>query len=212
MRFCNRQSLSTLVICLLHTIPLTGAEVETSGAASCRRPSPGESCLTAWDFAAAPRAFFWVEKFVHAGNTDEWQSVAGPFSSEKGVSSSSVEGGYLYRVVGCNDKTKAIECTGSTVFWAPLRPKDVESIPDRIDTPEGYYLRHKRSSELEQVIDYNRAILRKLVLEIDMMSMPPMTALPFDDLWDLPNDVDVGDATIDYNLQFAYPNHLKPIR
>ncbi len=208
MRFSDRSSSWLLTVGFLILGSNAIAETESHGLASCKRPGAGQACLTAWDFSRAPREYYWIERFVHADNIDDWQTIAGPFSSERVISDSTVEGGYLYRVVGCNDESRATDCLGSTVYWAPLRPVNVESIPDRIDTPEGYYLRHRNLSELEQVINYNRAILRKLVLEIDMTSMPPMTPLPFDDLGVLPDGVDVDDATIDYNLQSAYPYHI----
>jgi len=179
----------------------------------CKRPAAGEACLTAWDFTATPRAFHWVQRFVpnEIGNYG-WQPIAGPFAGVTGVTDESMEEGFLYRVVGCKDKTGSTDCVGSTVYWAPLRPKSIDEIPERIDTPHAYYKPRLGPGWLEQVIAYNRAMLKKVVYSIDMSSMPPMTALPFDDLRYLPDGIDLEDASIDFNVNSAYPKQVKPIR
>lgn len=194
---------------------LAAAQTELQPAASCNRSVAGAACSVGWDFAATPRPHYWVERFTYETKNGKWEPVMGPFSDNKGkgLTEATVDGGYLYRVVGCRDTSKKTDCIGSTVFWAPLRPESTDDIPDTIYVSESeYYIRHKHLSDLEQVIGYNIATLRQLVDVVDMKIMPPMTDLPFDDLWDLPEGVDDDDATIDYNVQFVYPKHVTPLK
>lgn len=207
MSICNWKQLPVFFVgSLFALVSIVGQADETFGTAMCKRTAPGESCSTAWDFTATPRTSYWVERFVYESSAVEWQNVAGPFAGHEGSTDELVEGGFLYRVVGCNDKSKSIDCIGSTVFWAPQRPKNLDDIPDIVNTPEGYYLRDKEHSAEEQILDYNIALIRKLVTTVDMKSMPPMTELPFRDPRDLWGEdaIILEDATLSYNVYILY--------
>jgi hypothetical protein len=177
------------------------------GRASCHRDTPGSDCAAAWDFSSMPRSFFFVERFEFDQEKSGWRRVEGPVEGEKGVSTSLVSGGYLYRVAGCDDKAGTIDCVGSTVFWAPARPFNLDDIPDVVRTPEGYYLRDRHHSREFQIIDYNMALMSQLVETVDMGSMPPMTDLQFSDLGSLPAGISDEDATLDFNVHLRYPLH-----
>lgn len=217
MTICNWRNLPLLFVgSLFALVPIAGQSDETLGTAMCRRAVPGASCSIAWDFTATPHASYWVEQFVYESSVElhsvegEWQSVAGPLAGHEGVTDEPVEGGFLYRVVGCNDKSGTIGCVGSTVFWAPVRPKNLDDIPDVVYTPGGYWVRDRKHSALEQVIDYNAALIDKLIFTVDMKSKPVMTELPFPDLHDLPAGISLEDVTLDCNVHVACPpNHGK---
>ena len=217
MNICNWKNLPVFLVGSLFALaPIAGQSDEKLGAAMCKRAAPGESCSIAWDFTATPHASYWVERFVYELSVElhsvegEWQSVAGPLAGQEGVTDESVEGGFLYRVVGCNDKSGTIGCVGSTVFWAPIRPKNLDDIPDVVYTPEGNWLRDRESTALEQVIDYNAALISKLASTVKMQLPPVMTELPFRDLHDLPTGISLEDATLDCNVHVACSaNHRK---
>lgn len=205
----NRMPIILLGSLLLLTLSLGQAD-EVFGTAKCKRADPGGPCTAAWDFTATGRASssYWVEKFVYESSTTEWQSVAGPFSGirNRGKSDKDLEGGFLYRVVGCSDKSTPTNCIGSTVFWAPARPESLDDIPDIIHTPAGYYKRNERLDALDQILDYNGALVSKLVYTVDMSSMPPMTEPAVKDtrtLWDGDKLVH-DDAVIEFNMYRAY--------
>lgn len=204
----NRKSnsLLRLLVGSLFAVMFAASQAETLGAAMCERNTAGGPCYSAWDFTNNPREFYWIERFVYESGTEEWISIAGPYTGNKGKSDESMESGFLYRAVGCSDKNKSVECVGSTVYWAPVRPKSVDEIPDVVPTPEGDHHRFKHLDALEQEIYYNLALLRKLTLSVDMLSMPPMTDLPFTDLLKVPDDIWIEDATIDYNVYIGYSN------
>ena len=211
----TKRSWKTVAVALvgLFLTPIAGADKgEVLGAAMCHRPAAGDGCHTAWDFTADPRAFITVERLVPnvVGNY-LWQPILGPFDGVKDVTDEPMPEGSLYRVVGCKDEAGERDCIGSTVYWAPLRPDSIDEIPERIDTPHGYFEPRRAPGWLEQVIDYNYAVLTKVAQSVDLSTMPPMTELPFDDLRYLPKGIDLEDATIDYNVQGAYPKRTKPL-
>lgn len=205
---CVKKGCEIVTIALIGTAFQTGANAaEKLGSASCYRTTPGGACAAVWDFSSVPRSFFFVEKFEYENEKTSWQRVEGPASNAKGVSVKNVDGGYLYRVVGCADKTGTVNCAGSTAFWAPSRPANLDDIPDEIRGPTGYYLRDRGHSRELQILDYNVALISKLIDTVDMSAMPPMTNLPFSDLLSLPPEILQEDAELDYNVHAIYPMH-----
>jgi hypothetical protein len=202
-----RKVISMLVLLLLQVAPAFGAAAGSLGAARCERDAATEPCRIAWDFTATPRAFYWVDRFDFNTDSKVWTAMNGPLQGHVGATDYRAEGGFLYRVVGCNDKARTLECVESTVFWAPKIPKNVDDIPDVIHSPKGYYLRDPTLPDYWQILEYNMALIARLVDTVDMSAMPPMTALPFEDLRKLPPGIGVTDATIDYNVHLIYPVH-----
>lgn len=195
---------------ILAAMTLSVAEAgvaEPPGRASCHRESPGGDCAATWDFSAAPRAFFFVEQFEIDSVKGGWNRFEGPVPGTLGVSDNPVPGGHLYRVVGCSDRAGTVDCVGSTVFWAPARPANLDDIPDIVYTPEGNWLRDRRFSRSAQILDYNLALMFQLASTVDKSSLPPMTELPFADLRTLPAGMSDEDATLDYNVHGMYPVH-----
>ena len=197
-------ALSVGVLCALN--PTVGETDEILGMAKCQRAAPGEPCAAAWDFTTRPHKSYWVEQFVYESSNPEWRPVTGPLSGHKGVTNETVASGFLYRVVGCDGKVRTDECVESTVFWVPVRPKSLEDIPETVQTPTGYYIRHKNLSALEQVVDYNVALTRRLVSSVDMKTMPRMTEPAVGDLRELwgEDELVVEDATIEVNVYLVY--------
>ncbi len=203
-----RGSCEIVAIALICSVIQTTAHAaDQLGRASCYRMTPGGSCAAAWDYSSVPRSFYFVEKFEYDNEKTSWERVEGPVSNAKGVSVKNVEGGYLYRVVGCADKTGTVNCAGSTVFWAPSRPVNLDDIPDEVRGPTGYYLRDRGHSRELQILLYNMALISKLIDTVDMSAMPAMTNLSFSDLLSLPPEILQEDAELDYNVHGIYPAH-----
>lgn len=141
-----------------------------------------------WDFSSAPRSYFFVERFESDADTSNWRRVEGPLGVDKDRGEVGVEGGYLYRVVGCADKSGAVNCLGSTVFWASLRPVNLDDIPDIVHTSIGNFVREADRPRRWQVLQYNVALIAQLVDSVAVSALPPMSDLSFSDLKFLPEE------------------------
>lgn len=206
---CMREACEIVAIAVVGVaLPPATHAADELGRANCHRQTPGSECAAAWDLSPVPRSFVFVERFeFDTEGKSSWRRVEGPVESDKGVSNERVKGGHLYRVAGCNDKAGTRDCVGSTVFWAPARPSNLDEIPDVVRTPAAYYLRDRNHSREFQIIDYNMALISQLVDTIHMESMPRMTDLAFSDLRYLPAGISEEDATLDYNVSLRYPLH-----
>ncbi len=211
MKSTGMNRASIFVLGSLLCLALSHAQAnEELGSATCKRGVPGGPCGAAWDFTSTGHvpSFYWVEKFVYDSPNAEWQAIAGPLSTQrrKGEFADALEPGYLYRIVGCAHKSKQTDCVGSTAFWVPVRPKNLDDIPDVVKTPNGYFNRHKNLDALDQIVDYNMALVFKLIYSVDMSSMPPMTKPAVSDVRELwgGNELMLEDGTIEYNVHNAY--------
>lgn len=95
----------------------------------------------------------------------------------------------------------------STAVWAPAIV-NVEDLPEFVSTAEGVYTARSRDFPAEhQLIEYNIALLAKVLAEVDHGLLPPMTELPFPDLHNVPPGIAQWDARMDYNMYIWYPVH-----
>lgn len=155
-------------------VPVLTETPGVSGQATCERTDPAGLCRIAWDFSGSPRTFYWVQQFDT--ETESWKRIGEPAIEPYGASGETVPGGFLYRVLAGNDQNATEECASSSVCWAPVRPKGVDEIPERIPNGRGQQMIVSKNFGLDdQASQYNVYLLVQLLNRIDLSRMPPMT-------------------------------------
>jgi hypothetical protein len=178
--------------------------------ASCGAMKMLDQCRITWNFSSRSDSFYSVQQFNPQGAN--WRTIATlPLSaSNRGVLETPVEGGYLYRVQACDDEAAAVNCSGSTVVWAPfVQPESqVHLIPSRVsltkwETITGkpmYAAVDKNIGWLEQVIQYNVYQMLNAIARTNVADLPVMT--PVKDIEvELPSD---PIEQVHYNVYVVY--------
>lgn len=167
--------------------------------ARCSLSQTGD-CLIRWDFSAQPRVYYWIQQYNVA--IGQWVNLEGPFIEPNGTGKSTVPGGFLYRVLGCDDSAGRTMCESSTVYWAPIRVESAAAIPAKVKNPRGGTFTVDKTGSLEtQLLQYNVYRIAQTVEGIgDLSSFPPMTVPPSED--------DVSHWTdADWVHDNVYPNY-----
>jgi hypothetical protein len=142
-------------------------------------------CKIGWEFSRSEGAHYWLQQFDPPQAV--WRTIAKmpPGTPSVGSQSVAVEGGYLYRVWACDDADAIVNCSGSTVVWAPFIQSQSEThlIPSRVHLvgsearfgkpTDGMIM--KNADWLTQVIQYNVYQLENALAHAEMSNMPDMT-------------------------------------
>jgi hypothetical protein len=197
----------TSIACLLlgaASVADAGQDAATEGTANCRATSAQPAaCLVEWTWQKSPRAYGSVQQFDPS--IRRWRTIADAPATRSGVSQDTVEDGYLYRVLGCDDvrgaeASASSSCSTTTVFWAPYRPATVNDIPEVV--ADRYGSRQTVSKKLSydvQVTQYNGYQLILHLEGLDRSVLPAMTpprpeTVPDWTVWD----------TVAYNVHNLY--------
>jgi hypothetical protein len=201
-------------------IPQAAYSAEADSAeATCDRgeknhADPMTACRIGWNFpVASSGASFWVQQLGIVNDGVEWSTVGGPFSKRTSSSATEARGGTLYRVVACDASAKEpnADCTSSTVIWAPIIVSSYRDIPQFVELKDGTNVSALASAHPEDdpiewlIIDYNSALLARLVSFSDVEELPAMTDLSFENVHNLPYGIAKWDGWCDYNMRRAYP-------
>ena len=175
-----------LMLCpiLLLTAAASFASPRQVDTVECRKTRHSQGCELAWDFSAAPRTNYSVERL----NTDsgQWQLVQARNAMHL-TASKKVRGGYLYRVRGCNGHTdrRSKDCVTSRVVWAPaVVPED--QIPAEIVDMSGQVMLVEKSGTYEEQLEqYNVYLLVRQLgsKSVDLRRLPPMAEVTEEDVW-----------------------------
>lgn len=182
----TRSFVTSLLVLVLVTALVDPAHGQVSGAATCDSAAPGDSCKLSWNLSQTPRAFYWAQQLDP--DSGAWRNLEErpTDTASRSARSEPVEGGYLYRVLACNDSARTTDCVGSTLIWAPVIPrgeKAAESIPERVEfsRPDGTLMRFrvdKNQSLLHQVVQFNVYQLARTLSRARIDELPEMTAPP----------------------------------
>lgn len=144
---------------------------------SCAQSDSG-NCRISWRFQSKSWSQYWVQQFNVTA--DRWVESDGPYAESSGASTSDVPGGFLYRVVGCNDPDDRRDCEVSTVFWAPVRVESEALIPAQMKGPNGETFSINKSGNLTtQLLQYNVYLITQMVGAIgDLSRFPAMSDPP----------------------------------
>jgi hypothetical protein len=190
----------------LHAAPVQDAEKTVSkrveGTAACRESNAQPAaCFVSWAWQESPRAYEWIQQFDPA--TRSWRTLAVAPVARTGVSQDTVEDGFLYRVLGCDDPRGASRCSTTSVFWAPYRPATVNDIPEVVvDRYGGRQAVAKNVPYDAQVAEYNVYQLMVQLDGLDRSVLPAMTrpraeSDPDWSVWD----------TVSYNIHNVYEGY-----
>ncbi len=175
-----------------------------SGVADCDRNFHGRACMLGWNFSGDPRPHYRVQRL----NTkpQEWINTE-ILNDDPYANGAPVDGGHLYRVAACDDKTATKNCVYSTVQWAIKRPTR-EEMPDYLLDGNGVKMVISKTDDLlSQTDQYNVYRLTQLLDDVaDARSLPPMTKPRVSDqespaLDDSVTDDDMIFASIYHNYQ-----------
>jgi len=122
---------TTVVLAILHTSTARAEGVLKQGDALCTMNGDG-GCVVEFNLAAAGSAYFRVQRLDALDGS--WTSVGD--HGQPWQDGDTVEGGHLYRVVGCNDPDGTRGCSHSRVFWAPAMPAEAD-IPSQVAVADG---------------------------------------------------------------------------
>lgn len=150
------------------------APQRVSGTASCA-PSDADAaaCFVSWSWDVAPRAYQWVQVFEPS--TGQWRATQETAAARRGRSLDTVEPGYLYRVVSCDDPQDTQTCIGTSTFWALLRPA-IDDIPPNVVDERGTVFSIGKNLPYEiQLGVYNYIHQIAYFRNARWSEMPPMT-------------------------------------
>jgi hypothetical protein len=165
------------LLCLLIPTAALAQPPEPSGQATCERAARDAPYHIAWNLSSTPRSYYWVQQFI--AETQSWHSLGKPVTTPYAIGDAALDEGSLYRVYACNDLAATQECIGTTICWAPLRPRSTDQIPAAMPDGHGQTMVVAKDTDLEtQTQQYNVYRLVQLAGNIDLRSMPPMTPPP----------------------------------
>jgi hypothetical protein len=213
---------ASLLIVSALSIPTMGLAKAERAEATCyrgekERDDTLSACRIEWDFSneAGSGATFWVQRLeiVEGQDRVEWFTVDGPYSTVTGRLPTVAEGGHLYRVVACGESVTepTTDCASSTAMWAPIIVSSYEDIPQFLQLKDGSKLsamgaKNPEDDPIEFLnIEYNVALLSRLVSFADVEALPPMRDLGFENVHHLPIGIAKWDGWLDYNLRRSYP-------
>lgn len=171
-----------------------GAESSVSSTANCSSSSTGD-CFIKWNFTSGPRAHYWIQQYDLEAR--QWVNLDGPSTDPYGISKSIVPGGFLYRVLGCDDLAGRSNCDTSTVYWVPIRLTSADAIPATMKEPSGGTFTVSKHLDLKtQLVQYNVYLLAQVMGTIgDLSPLPPMTKPPSEEapsLWTYADTVHIN--------------------
>lgn len=141
-------------------------------------------CSLAWDFSAAPRMRYMVERL----NPDngQWQVIQTKIATHLGASRM-LGGGHLYRVRACNGaaRNEPVDCRSSEVVWAPEYPPEHE-IPSEIVDSHGQTMTVDKSAPYEEQLEqYNVYLLVRQVgsQSVNLAELPSMDGITEEEIW-----------------------------
>lgn len=186
---------------------------------TCYRGEKGRNdaltpCRIAWNFPNdTSRAAYWVQRLDIAEDRLKWVTVDGAYSTYSARLPNTAEGGFLYRVVACDESAKAPSgsCTSSTAIWAPIVTSSYTEIPQFLELADGSSVAalaaHRPDEEpLDMLnVEYNLALLYRLVSYANLEELPALTGLEFENVHRLPEGISKWDAYLDYNVRRQYP-------
>jgi hypothetical protein len=174
----------------------------TDGTATCRESSAQPAaCFVSWAWRTTPRTYGWIQQFDPAAR--RWRSLAVVQATQAGASQDTVEDGFLYRVLGCDDLSGVSRCSTTSVFWAPYRPATVNEIPEVVvDRYGGRQLVAKNIPYEAQIAEYNVYQLMVQLDGLDRSVLPSMTEPRAESV----SDWSVWD-TVAYNIHNVYEGY-----
>lgn len=161
------------------------SRADTVDTATCGTMKILDQCRIAWSFSSRAESYFSVQQFNPLDAN--WRTIAAlPLStSNQGTLETPVEGGYLYRVLACDDDAATTNCSGSTMVWVPfVQPESqVHLIPSRVpmakwEAESGmplYATVDKQNGWLGQVIQYNVYQMMNAIARANIADLPDMT-------------------------------------
>jgi hypothetical protein len=150
----------------------------------CKKSERNPGCELAWDFSAAPRMNYSVERLN--SDSGQWQLVQARNAMHLSASKK-VPGGYLYRVRGCNGRTgrSAKDCVSSRVVWAPAIVPEEQIPAEVVDRSGQVMLVEKSGTYEEQLEQYNVYLLVRQLgsRSVQLDRLPPMAEVTEEDVW-----------------------------
>lgn len=189
---------------------VTSINAESVDSATCGEMTIADQCHIHWTFSGNFGQYFHVQQFDPL--KADWAVIASlpPGTSNPGTLHTPVEGGYLYRVLACDDSEAFMNCSATTMVWAPfVQPESqIHLIPSRVpmvkwEAQSGmpmYAAIDKRSGWLTQVIQYNVYEMTNAIARVDLTNLPEMTAVK-DIRTEAPSD---PIEQVQFNVYWAY--------
>lgn len=175
-----------MILCpvLLLTATASFSAPRQIDAVQCRKSATDAGCELAWDFSAAPRMNYSVER-LNADN-GQWQLVLARNAMHLNATKK-VQGGYLYRVRGCNGRSGRLakDCVSSQVVWAPAIVPE-EQIPAEVVDRSGQVMVVEKSGTYEEQLEqYNVYLLVRQLgsKSVKLDRLPPMAEVTEEDVW-----------------------------
>jgi hypothetical protein len=175
----------TLLLGVVIFVVATIGHAQSRDAATCDSMKILDQCRIRWSFSRTSDSYISVQQFDPMNAA--WRTIAAlaPSAGGTGILDKPVEGGYLYRVLACDDAEAKINCLGTTMIWAPfVQPESqVHLIPSRVPlaaweigsgTPM-YATVDKRNGWLGQVIQYNVYQMANAIARARISDLPDMT-------------------------------------
>lgn len=171
-------------------------------------------CRLGWNFSAdTSGTTYWVQRLEIAEDGLEWITVDGPYSANPARLQTTAEGGFLYRVVACDDAARepSTSCASSTAIWAPTIVSTYTEIPQFLELKDGSNVAALAAHNPEEEpldmlnIEYNLALVYRLVSYGKVDELPTLTGLEFENVHHLPDGISKWDAYLDYNVRRQYP-------
>jgi hypothetical protein len=163
--------LSTVALLAIALTVAPSAHAE-EGLLRCPEATKRGECRLQWEFSDPTITSVWIQRLSAEHKT--WIDVSKSAHRQDG-SSNTVQGGDLYRAMGCRDVSRTA-CVSTNVVWTPIWISAASGIPETVRTKDGrVFLVSKKAELIDQVLQYNYYRLVLLAAEVgDFYGLPAM--------------------------------------